>query len=699
MRSSHRVPLALSLLLVGVPAATRAQGRSGDDSADAHFERGQQILEHGEAKIPSPWGILSAVTVWEDLKGAIGKDYVSRARDEFQQAIALDSTHAGAAVELGKLAAGSREPDDLRDAAGALSTASRPTAAPKDVWLWRARVAVLLGDPSAAEYARCYEEHGGDVATARLLGAQAAFAASRDSLGAALYLDGAARMSEAAAAAYFQDLAPIARAAERKEWDDEPPARRGEWVERFWARRAAESGASPGERIAEHYHRLRVAVERYRRTGKREAGITDVSAIRLSYHEDALDDRGLVYVLVGAPDTIVRTVGADLPNESWFYRRPTGNFMLHFVAPRRAAEFALVADPLRAASPCLSTTEAMGCSDRILEMLEDRAALEPRFGLLAERYRTALSAARHLDGPQERQLASITADFTAARDALAADATRAAVGALSHDSFVPSLGVPLPFYYDTYAFRGANGRTDMLVAVAVPGTALQARPAPDGVVYGLDLDVLVTDTTSARAFHADSVRFFRAPKRLGDAENLRATMELELPPGTGYAHRVTVKAAAGGSGTAYAGPLVVPAFSGDTAMMSDVVMAEGAGKGWRRGDVELALVPPRQFPEAAVVSLFYELYNVPAGALFRTRIRVAPVGGAGVGGAVKKLFGKGRAPISLSFNEQARPGADGVTQMLRRVDMRSLKPGVYRLEVEMAMGSRVLRRTREFAVR
>lgn len=148
MRCRTGVPVALVVLVVGVPGLARAQGRSGD--AEAHYRRGEAILERGESRIPSPWGILSAVTLWEDLKGVLGQDYLSRAQGEFRKAIELDSLHAGAAVELGRLAAGSCEPDELREAAAVLSAASRSAAAPTDVWLWRARVAVLLGDASAA---------------------------------------------------------------------------------------------------------------------------------------------------------------------------------------------------------------------------------------------------------------------------------------------------------------------------------------------------------------------------------------------------------------------------------------------------------------------------------------------------------------------------------------------------------------------
>ncbi|HET9984843.1 MAG TPA: hypothetical protein VFQ38_14695 [Longimicrobiales bacterium] len=692
-----RAPAVL-IALVLLPGGLRAQAACRAGSAEEYYHLGKKILAGGEAKIPSPWGILNFLTVWEDLLGTVGKDYLSRARGAFDKAVACDSTHAGAASELAALAVASGDGDELRDAAAALRGATSAPAAPAETWLWRARVAGALGDTAVGEYVVRYSKSGGDAGMASLLAARAGFAAGRDSAGAVRYLAPLDSLSGAAAEAYYQDLAPIAREAERTEWKGLGEGERGEWIRRFWARRAEDSGVGVGERVAEHYHRLEVALQRYRRTGHRESGITDPDAIRLAYHVDGLDDRGVIYLLQGAPDTIIRTVAATLPNESWYYRRPGGaSYMLHFVSPNRAAEFILFADPLRALGPlnrdmCL----AEQCADRVLAILEDRAPLEPRFGQLAARYRNTIMAVKNAQDRSE--IAAAMRDLGQAQIALAGDATQAATQALSRDSFTPDLGAPLPFYYDTYAFRGDGGRTDLVVALAVPSTGLEAAPAAEGVLYGLDMDVVVTDTAAGRSFRADSQRVYRAAHPLGEGENLRAVLELALPPGKRYSHRVAVRAEGRKAGAAYGGPIGVDAFTGDTLMMSDLVLAEAAGKGWKRNDVDLGLVPPRRFVEGAVVTLFYEIYNAKPESEFRTTLRVVPRAGSGVGGALKRLFGKDPAPISFSFAEQAHPSADGVVQVVRRVDLRSLKPGGYRIEVTTQGGTAVARRSREFVV-
>ncbi|MBX6363754.1 MAG: GWxTD domain-containing protein [Gemmatimonadetes bacterium] len=690
-----------AIALVGLalaPGVLAAQAPCGAGAAEAAYRRGKEILAHGEAKIPSPWGILNFLTIWEDLRGAVGKDYLSRARDAFDRAVACDSTHAGAASELAALAVASREGDALRDAAAALRAATAAPGAPAELWLWRSRVAGALGDTAVGGYIARYRAAGGDAAMAHLLAARAAFEAGRDSAGVRQYLAGLDGPSKLAVEAYYEDLSPIAREAERAEWGAlDTDSARGEWIRRFWARRAAESGVGVGERVAEHYHRLRVALERYRRTSRREANITDPEAIRLQYHVDGLDDRGVIYLLHGAPDTIIRTVAATLPNESWYYRRPGGGFMLHFVSPNRTSEFMLFPDPLRALGPRLQDTCLSDqCVDRVLAILEDRAPFEPRFGQLAARYRRTVMLSKNEPTPQELEAA--VRDLGLAEQTLAADVAQATTRALSRDSFTPDLGAPLPFYYDTYAFRGDGGRTDLVVALAVPGRELEASPGESGVLYGLNMDVVVTDTAAGRSFRADSQRVYRAAQALGAGENLRAVLELELPPGKGYSHHVAVRAAGRKAGTAYGGPLGVDAFSGDTLMMSDLVLAEGAGKGWKRDGVDLGLVPPRQFPQGAVITLFYEVYNAKPESEFRTTLRVVPMAGSGLGGALKKLFGKDPAPISLSFTEQAHPSAAGVMQVVRRVDLRTLEPGTYRIEVTTTGGGAEVRRSREFAV-
>src|SRR5690606_15782044 len=191
------------------------------DSAEAYYRAGNEQLARGEARLPSPWGLLDAVTTWEDVLRLVGRDGASRARESFRRALVFDPTHAGAAVGLARLALASHDAGELKAAERALEVAAVVPTAPAEVWLWRARaaggvkaavralgaaavvptapaevglggarVAGAPGERTGAEYARRYREAGGDAALGLLGEARALFSAGKDSAGAALYLAG-----------------------------------------------------------------------------------------------------------------------------------------------------------------------------------------------------------------------------------------------------------------------------------------------------------------------------------------------------------------------------------------------------------------------------------------------------------------------------------------------------------------------------
>jgi broad specificity phosphatase PhoE len=687
--------LGAGLLMPILPVPARAQQQSAAaDSAEAYYRLGRELLARGEARIRSPWGLLDAVTLWEDILRLFGRDGASRARDSFRRALSFDPTHAGAAIELAQLALASGEADALREAERALAGAASVAEPPADVWLWQARVATALGERGAGALARRYREAGGKAALALLAEARALFAAGGDSVGAARYLAGLDSLDAESAAAYFQDLGPLVRETEAAEWEAaRDPAAQAAWLRRFWARRAAEAGVPMGERVAEHYRRLLVATERYRRTSRRNASLTDIRAVNHGLRDFGLDDRGVVYILHGRPDTVVATVAADvMPNESWLYRLPEGELVLHFVALRRAGEYVLVDDPLKAYEGSLAPRcTALGClgPEGAIALLEDRETLDPRYALLANRVRL-----RQVGSPR------MDADVEETRHHLSAEMLRFATTALAGDTYVPDLGEHLPFYYDTYGFRAPDGGTDLVVALAVPGEELRPEAAPAGVVYPLELDVLVLDTLTGAMYRADTLRTFHAPAPLGNEENLRAIVQLGGLPAGSYVHRVVLRSRGSEpAGAMYGGPIEVHDFTGDTLMISDVVLAEAEGSGWSRGGTPLGLVPPRQFRRGETVSLFYELYNVPAGATYRTVIRAEPLQGSGLWAKLKRLFGGESAPLALSFDAVVQATESGTAQVIRQLDLGSLLPGAYRLTVSASVGDRTVRRTTTFAIR
>src|SRR5690606_26756049 len=196
-----------------------------------------------------------------------------------------------------------------------------------------------------------------------------------------------------------------------------------------------------------------------------------------------------------------------------------------------------------------------------------------------------------------------------ARLQLSAEMVRTATTALAEDTYSPDLGRHVPFYYVTYSFRAPGGGTDLVVALAVPGEELRPEAAQAGVVYPLELDVLVLDTLTGATYRADTLRAFHAPAPLGEEENLRAIVQLGAVPAGSYVHRVVLRSRGSEpAGAMYGGPIEVLDFTGDTLMVSDVVLAEAEGNGWSRGGTPLGLVPPRQFQRGQTVSLFYELY-------------------------------------------------------------------------------------------
>lgn len=709
-RAGARSVATLGLIFALCPP-TLAQIRTpARDSAEIYHLRGLAYLDASDAKIPSPFGILGGITLLEDFLRIVGRDRVSRAWDAFERALVFDSTHADAAIDLAKLALGSQEPSALRRADAALAGAAAGPAPPADVWLWWARVAAALGNADGAAYARRYAAEGGDPALGRLAAARAHFAAGQDSLGAVAYFAGLDDASPATVEAYHEDLGLLVHSDERAEWERAPPDERAAWLLRFWARRSAEAGVGREERVAEHYRRMNVAYERYRRTSEREASLVHVGAVSHGLHDFGLDDRGVVYLLHGEPETIVRTIAANVvANESWLYRRPEGNRVLHFAALRRAGEFVLIADPLQAMGA--STVDASrpicnpldcGYAESVLAILEDRERLDPRYALLASRFRSAFLGAK---GDAAYGVGTEGTDrvtgFEMARLDLAGEMLVTANGALADDSYAPELGRPLPFYYDTYAFRGGEGHTELVVAVAVPGRELRATPVGEegGVLYPLELEVLLVDTAAGVHVRADTSGRYYTARPLGARENLRLVTHLEAKPGTRYVHRVRVATKdperAGGT---YAGPLTLPDFGGDTLMLSDLVLGEAEGTGWRRGTVELALVPPRRFAPGTALSLFYEVYNATADAPIHTRIRVEPMDGGGLLGWVGKLFGGGRAPVELSFDVVSEPEAGGVLRYSRRLQLESARPGRYRVTVEVKSGTETVRRTTTLAI-
>lgn len=233
----------------------------------------------------------------------------------------------------------------------------------------------------------------------------------------------------------------------------------------------------------------------------------------------------------------------------------------------------------------------------------------------------------------------------------------------------------LPFFVDFYTFRGTQGRTAVVAAVAVPIERLTMRASE----YRLDVSLILADTANKKVIRQDdSLSLTRAPSQHTN-DLFRLHVEIDVPPSQSTVQRVIVSdPAVPGVGQLYGGPFPIPDYSGNRLMLSDIVLAEPSPGGrWRRGDVALTLVPTGLF-RGGSFTIFYEIYNIATNANYSTEIEIEPVRES-TGSKLKAWFG-GKNRMTLVFGGVASTAKRGTLQELRRIDA-AFPPGQYRMRV------------------
>jgi hypothetical protein len=231
---------------------------------------------------------------------------------------------------------------------------------------------------------------------------------------------------------------------------------------------------------------------------------------------------------------------------------------------------------------------------------------------------------------------------------------------------------PLPFLYDLYTFRGAAGTT-VVAAYAVEAGELLWESVGRDVRYRFDVSLVLTDTILRSVINRHDSVYVQMRRPLAADHLLFTTIEVEAEPSTAMQKRVYMyNATAPGIGQLYTSPFVIPDYSGSRLMLSDIALGQAdARSGWRRGNVNLALLPSREFPGSAF-EVYYEIYNMPRGHAYRTEIAVAEVGAANARAD--------RPMVRLSFGGEAPAAPMTTLPELRRVET-LLPRGDYRIEV------------------
>lgn len=263
----------------------------------------------------------------------------------------------------------------------------------------------------------------------------------------------------------------------------------------------------------------------------------------------------------------------------------------------------------------------------------------------------------------------------------------AAATAVGASATLPFSAAPLPFFYDLYTFRGAEGGTAVVSSFAVEAGRLTPEQSGGRTRYRFSLTLVLADTLRRTVTKTHDTVFVDVQRRFPDEHLLYTQVEVTAPPSPDIRQRVVVMdAVEHGVGQLYTEPFPIPDYSGSSLMLSDFVLARpGAEAGWERGETTLEILPSTRFPPD-VFDIYYEIYNLPAGHAYTTEI-------------VIERTDPGTEPIHLRFSGESGAGPDGLLPELRQVDAQ-LTRGTHRMTItvtDLETGE-IANRSRSFQV-
>ena len=690
----------LRLGFIGYRLGELTGAKSHYDDAAGEFEWAAEL----QPDWPYPWYGLglaelalgeSSMLAIENLRQMLGKDYLSKAARAFARATEVDPSFASAVVDLANTALTQRIKPRLDVALSAVRlAAASPAGRHAEVQLVRGRVEREAGEAdSALTGFRAYLAVGGDSGVGLLELARTFYFARRATNGWATYLAGArAATSAPALTLYRTDLSWIADSAELGAFDALPdPGARGRWLEAFWTRRDVVEARDAGERLAEHYRRWFYARRSFRLVSRhRHYDITEVYRAK----QVEFDDRGVIYLRHGEPDRRARFACPQLEapngegcaaNESWLYRRKGdgggADLIFHFAARGDVQDYKLIE----------SLVDALGFRNAV------------RAGAFSDPQVSDLYATREEFGPLYGRVGH---SLNAPGNALAQDRAQGrrsiALGTTS-DSYAQRFDQPLDVVASEFVVGADSGGQMLHVVFAVPGDRLSGEPGGGGggggLLYPLHFRVIVSDSADRVVARLDTLRVFGARQPLRQPAYLTGRLALPVPPGR-YRYRLLVTTPDGTAGDLVRqDSLDVRALGAGGFAVSDVVVGrEGSGLVWvSAGTDTVRLNPLSRFPEGSAAELYYEVYGLARGAPYHTIVRLEREGRRSLFGAIRGLFGGGRAAVLIEFDA----AAEGlVTRVHRGVALRDVGKGTYRLTVvisDPASGVSVTR-TRRFQV-
>lgn len=674
-----------SLALLALEARGIADARRNRDSAMVHLRLGFIAVRLGEVAGKKHYGDAASEFQWATalqpgwpfgwyglglaelgvgdseisplagIQTMLGKDALTRSANAFAKSAEVDPSFVIGLVELSNTALQQIVNVRMDVALAALRRASRTSAARHpDVLLARARVERQVGSADSALAAadallaldRLHPEGLLEQARAR-------FVLGRLDGGEPWYR-GLGLAAGPVLAMYRRDLAVIMPPATVAAFDAASPAARVTLVRQFFESRDRDELQRPGGRLREHYARLDHAQRNFRLVSRNRQ--YDIAERHRSTQDD-FDDRGVIYVRHGAPDQRVQYNAPGIePNESWRYRRATGDLVFHFVARQDVQDYRLV--------------------ESVLDILGFAGAMQLRDSgqLSSIGQAEALVRSREPLGPlYSRMLAAGRGGGTMLQGEERAIGRKSIATGTRTDSWPLRFRRPL----DATLFVAAAGadsiRPRVQLAFAVPAEALPAEgSAADAVrlratILDLDGKLLASiDTTQPLAPRGSAL----------NGELLLGRVAVPVPSG-----RVTVRAALelGAAGiVSRRDTVVVTSPTGPALGISDLIVGtRRVGLYWvvSAGDTTW-MNPLARFRSSDPVQLSFELSGLAAGDPYRIEVRIIRPGGSALG----RLFGGGAALRVAS--EGVHPG--GLAVLHRELALDEVKPGTYLVEVTVS---------------
>lgn len=611
----------------------------------------------------------------ENIRQALGKDFLSKAAAAFARAAAVDPSFAQPVIELADAARRQRVRQRLDVAQAALRAAAATTAGRVPaLQLARGRVEREMGEGDSALAAfEAYREGGGDRGVALLERARTLYYLRRSREAYATYFEGAgAPLSDEARAEYRADLVWILTPEERAAFDATPAHRLRAWLEAFWAGRDAQDVRATGARLAEHYRRYFYAWRHFRLVSRHRRYTNEP----FRSEQTLLDDRGVIYLRHGEPDDRARFVSPEVePNESWLYVWPDGKRIFHFVARGDVQDYKLV--------------------ESLSDVLGDDAIAWQAAGRLPPLAMDLYDSRAHLD-PVYRQLAqSATTQGTGLANERSAGRQAIRVGTTTDSDPLRFTG-PLHATIQLYAVGGPERAGRALLVFAIPGGGLQGQRGPDGgIQYPIELRVSRVAPGGAEAW-LDTVRVFRAAAPVAPDQVLGGFVEFAAPADT-HALRVAVLEPGAETGDVLdVTGFVVPDFRAPGLVLSDLVLGDRTGGlYWTVAGDTVQLNARGAYAAGGAAELYYEIHGLEAGTPYRARIEVRGQGGGSIFSRIGRLFGGG-PPVALGFDGVASGPSHRAQQT---VNLAPLKPGDYVLSLTIEVPGQDARERRDVPLR